>query len=172
MTEASQGDDGPDEVTAVIATRVRALRRVLGLSGAQLAERLSRHGIHWNRSTAAKLETGRREAISVQELLALADVLGVPPMSLVEQGPAAGVEQVTPEVAFGARLRELRNAQGMTQAGLAGLAAARFGLTLDPSAIARLEKGQRAIRLNEAAALAVALGTCVGDILQEASDLL
>jgi transcriptional regulator with XRE-family HTH domain len=40
-------------------------------------------GIQWNRTTVAKLETGRRESVSVQELLALALVLDVPPISLL-----------------------------------------------------------------------------------------
>ena len=39
---------------------------------------------------------------------------------------------------------------------------------MDPSAIARLEKGERSIRLNEAAALAAALDMSVDEMLRKA----
>jgi transcriptional regulator with XRE-family HTH domain len=70
-------------ITEVIAGRVRGLRTAAGWSGAALAERLNERGIPWNRTTVAKLETGRRESITVQELLALAVVLEVPPVWLL-----------------------------------------------------------------------------------------
>lgn len=44
---------------------------------------MNEQGIPWNRTTVAKLETGRRESISVRELLALAVVLDVPPVWLL-----------------------------------------------------------------------------------------
>jgi hypothetical protein len=53
------------------------------MSGAALASELVKHGIPWNRTTVAKLETGRRESVTAQELLALAYVFGVPPMWLL-----------------------------------------------------------------------------------------
>ena len=53
---------------------------------------MNEQGIHWNRTTVAKLETGRRESITVPELLALADVLGVPvPWLLVDLTAATAV---------------------------------------------------------------------------------
>lgn len=53
------------------------------MSGAGLAERLAAYGIPWNRTTVAKLESGRRENISVAELLALALALGTTPLALI-----------------------------------------------------------------------------------------
>lgn len=40
-------------------------------------------GVPWQRAVVAKLETGRRETVGVDELLALAWVLGVPPTLLL-----------------------------------------------------------------------------------------
>ena len=76
-------------LTAMIAARVRVLRRELRISGAVLAAGMKDRGIPWNRTTVAKLETGRRESITVPELLALADVLGVPVPSLLVDLTAA-----------------------------------------------------------------------------------
>ena len=79
-------------LTAMIAARVRVLRRETRLSGAGLAAGMKDRGIPWNRTTVAKLETGRRESITVPELLALADVLGVPvPWLLVDLTAATAV---------------------------------------------------------------------------------
>lgn len=82
-TGESGGTTAASSVTDVIAARVRALRQAQRLSGAALAERLNAYGIDWNRTTVAKLETGRRESLTVAELLALALVLGVPPVLLI-----------------------------------------------------------------------------------------
>jgi transcriptional regulator with XRE-family HTH domain len=68
-------------LTRVIAERVAALRGEL--SGAKLAARMNDYGVPWNRNTVAKFETGRRESLTVQELLALAGALDVPPVLLL-----------------------------------------------------------------------------------------
>jgi transcriptional regulator with XRE-family HTH domain len=70
-------------LTAVIAQRVRHLRQQADMRGAALAAKLNDLGIPWNRSTVAKFETGQRASISVQELLALAVALDVPPIWLL-----------------------------------------------------------------------------------------
>lgn len=57
-------------------------------SGPALATAMNGQGIPWNRTTVAKLETGRRESITVQELLALARVLEVPPVWLLVDAKA------------------------------------------------------------------------------------
>ncbi len=57
---------------------------------------MNERGIPWNRTTVAKLETGRRETVTVQELLALALVLNVPPVWLLadpEGGSAVAVAE-------------------------------------------------------------------------------
>lgn len=59
---------------------------------------MTAHGVKWSRVVVAKLETGRRPGVNVEELLALAVVLGVSPLTLIlppEQGD--GDVQVTPE---------------------------------------------------------------------------
>lgn len=67
--------------TAVIAARVRELR---GARTAEwLAAQMRREGIGWTRLVVTKLETGRRESVSVGELLALAAVLNVSPLHLM-----------------------------------------------------------------------------------------
>lgn len=83
-----QGDVRAHPVTAVIAGRVRALRESARMSGSVLAAEMANLGIPWNRTTVAKLETGRRESVTVQELLALAVVLDVPAVWLLAD-PAA-----------------------------------------------------------------------------------
>lgn len=68
------------------------------------------------------------------------------------------------------RVRELRDQfepdrPNLTQTTLAQLLEQRDGLRLDPSAIARLEKGQRSIRLNEAVAISEIFGLTVDEML-------
>jgi transcriptional regulator with XRE-family HTH domain len=54
------------------------------MSQEELGRRMSDLGCEgWGRTTVQKLENDRRGSISVQELLALASVLGVPPVLLV-----------------------------------------------------------------------------------------
>lgn len=79
----------------------------------------------------------------------------------------ADAENQTPEQQFGARVRELREQREMTQAGLAQVLESR-GIRLDPSAIARLEKGQRSIRLDEAVAIGTVLDMTVDELLRPA----
>lgn len=91
--KASDGQDpagGPSlkhaaaaPITAIIAARVRTLRTEADMSGGKLAAKLNELGVAWNRTTVAKFETGARHSITVQELLALALVLGVPPAMLL-----------------------------------------------------------------------------------------
>lgn len=81
-----------EAITAVIAKRVRTIRESAGMSQSNLADEVSELGISWKRSTVVNLETrapdsrGRgagRDAISVQELFALAVALDVPPVWLL-----------------------------------------------------------------------------------------
>jgi hypothetical protein len=67
--------------TAVIAARVRELRGAR--SADWLAREMQRQGIGWTRLVVTKLETGRRQSVSVEELLALAAVLDVSPLHLL-----------------------------------------------------------------------------------------
>ncbi|MEU6705771.1 helix-turn-helix transcriptional regulator [Streptomyces wuyuanensis] len=68
---------------ATIAERVRELRGRRGWSAAKLGEELSEHGVSWDRFAVANLEKGKRQTVTVQELLALAFVLDVAPVNLL-----------------------------------------------------------------------------------------
>lgn len=70
-------------VMDAVRARVKELRGRKGWSGADLGEQLSKLGVPWNRSVVANFESGRRPAVSVQELLALALVLDVAPVNLL-----------------------------------------------------------------------------------------
>lgn len=58
---------------------------------------------------------------------------------------------------FGASLRELRMAKGMSQRELAQRAAG-YGVKIDPTAITRIERGERDVRLGEGYILAFLVG--------------
>ncbi|MET7705454.1 helix-turn-helix transcriptional regulator [Micromonospora sp. NPDC005413] len=64
----------------------------------------------------------------------------------------------TAEQRFGGQVREARELRGWSQEALARHLRESAGLELHQTAIARLERGERAIRLNEVAALAQVLG--------------
>jgi transcriptional regulator with XRE-family HTH domain len=76
-------DAGPLTPTQAVAKRVREVRQKRRLTAAQLAEQMTRVGVPWKRGVVAKLESGLREAVSVEELLALAYVLDVAPVHLL-----------------------------------------------------------------------------------------
>lgn len=82
-------------------------------------------------------------------------------------------EQATAEETFGHRVRALREARKFTLADLANHLGITTGVSgapinLDPSAVARLEKGQRSIRLNEAVAIAKVFDQTVDEMLRPA----
>lgn len=81
-----------EPITAVIAERVRDLRGRAGMNQEDLAAAMRDRGMSWKRATVVNLEkraassrgaAGGRDSISVQELLALALALDVPPAALV-----------------------------------------------------------------------------------------
>lgn len=108
--EADGGQSKPTPVitalplTAAIARRVRQLRAAADMRGSGLASKLNELGVPWNRTTIAKFETGQRASISVQELLALAVALDVPPVWLLTD--PKGAEQM-PVASGGTREIEL-----------------------------------------------------------------
>ena len=75
-----------------VIRQVRELRRARGVSAAELADALAAEGIHWDRSRVTAIENGRRASITIDEWLALARVLSVPPLHLLLPVDA---EQVT-----------------------------------------------------------------------------
>lgn len=70
----------------------------------------------------------------------------------------------TPEDQFARRTRLLRDAFGWSQTGLAARLG-EHGLKVDGTAITRLERGTRTIRLNEAVAIAHELGFTTVDTM-------
>lgn len=84
----------PTALTAVLARQVRRYRDAAGLSAQQLAERMTAEvGSTYTRTQVTNLESGRREAITVGELMGFARILGVPPLMLVlPLGEAEAVE--------------------------------------------------------------------------------
>jgi len=95
-----------DTISDVVAGRLKDLRRRYGLSAAQLAEQCAAAGVpELTPAVIANIETGRRDQatgqrrrqVTVEELLALAIVLNVPPLALLVR-PDAETIPVTPEV--------------------------------------------------------------------------
>lgn len=75
--------EAPASPTSVIAQRVRWLRRKREWTAQRLADEMNRLGIEWNRGVVTKLETGRRESVSIAEWLALACAFDVSPLALL-----------------------------------------------------------------------------------------
>jgi transcriptional regulator with XRE-family HTH domain len=78
VTQSKRPPATPDPITRAIGSRVLRLRKGAGMNQAELGERMAARGLDWSRTSVQKLETGRRGAITVQELLALAHVFDVP----------------------------------------------------------------------------------------------
>lgn len=53
------------------------------MTGAELARQMNKCGTNWTRTSVVKLELGRRATLTVDELVALASCLGVPPLNLL-----------------------------------------------------------------------------------------
>jgi len=83
MTRRDPQPTEPLQPTRVIAERVAAIRRYLGLTQEELAEEMRALGIEWQRVIVAKLESGRRSFVKVDELLGLCIVLAISPTDLL-----------------------------------------------------------------------------------------
>ena len=73
----------PQRLTATIARQVQNVRGERRMSAQQLADATAALGHAMPRSVIANLESGRRDTVSVAELLVLARALRVPPLELV-----------------------------------------------------------------------------------------
>ncbi|WP_432982138.1 helix-turn-helix domain-containing protein [Dactylosporangium sp. CA-233914] len=82
-------DDGADaadwghHVTTTIADQIKFWRTDRGLSAQQLSDRSAELGYRVPRNIIANIESGRRSAVMVHELLILAMALNIPPILLV-----------------------------------------------------------------------------------------
>ncbi|MFB6724944.1 helix-turn-helix domain-containing protein [Kribbella sp. NPDC056345] len=74
-----------------------------------------------------------------------------------------------PSDTFARRLRMERERQGLSQAELARRVTEVLGVNVDKSAVARIEQQTRAIRLDEAAAMAEVLGLPIAALLSDRS---
>jgi transcriptional regulator with XRE-family HTH domain len=88
----------PDPITAAVGRRVLGLRKSAGWSQEELGKRMAALGTDWSRISVQKLETGRRGAISVQELLALALVFDVPPVWILAYPKSTDSVSVAPGI--------------------------------------------------------------------------
>ncbi|MDH6111384.1 transcriptional regulator with XRE-family HTH domain [Kitasatospora sp. MAP12-15] len=71
------------DLTARIAAEVRKHRNRLGMTGPEVAEACGNLGVPLPSNMIANLESGRRGSLKLEELLVLAKVLEVPPVSLI-----------------------------------------------------------------------------------------
>ncbi|MBZ9638004.1 helix-turn-helix domain-containing protein [Streptomyces sp. PSKA30] len=88
----------PEGPTEAIARRVSALRQRKGLNRQQLGEAMAANGVEWNRFTVSSLENGKRQNVTVVELLTLAKVLDVAPVHLLVPLEDEHPYQVTPKL--------------------------------------------------------------------------
>src|SRR5579859_4465696 len=70
-------------LTQVLAGEIRRHRKERGLSAQELADRCEQLGLAIPRPVLSNLENGRRESVSIAELLVLAAALGVSPILLI-----------------------------------------------------------------------------------------
>jgi transcriptional regulator with XRE-family HTH domain len=79
----AQSDSWQARLTRVVADQVRRYRQERKMSAQQLADRCDQLGLSIPRPVLSNLENGRRESVSIAELLILAAALEVPPILLV-----------------------------------------------------------------------------------------
>lgn len=84
----------PGEFTARIAQEMRQARKAAGLTMAEVAQRCADRGLpEITEHSMKNLESGRKTSISVADFFVLADVLNVPPVTLLfPLGTSATVE--------------------------------------------------------------------------------
>lgn len=94
----TQPEEWPKRLTKVIAGQVQRTRAERKMSAQQLADATAALGHAVPRSVIANLESGRRDVVSVAELLVLARALEVPPLLLVFPIGSASTVEVLPGV--------------------------------------------------------------------------
>lgn len=72
-----------ERLAGVVARELRRHREARAMSAQQLADACTQAGMPLQRSVIANFENGRRASIGVAELLMFANVLDVPPLSLI-----------------------------------------------------------------------------------------
>jgi transcriptional regulator with XRE-family HTH domain len=83
----------PAAFTSRVAAAMRDARRAAGLTMAEVAHGCTERGLESSEQTIKNLESGRKTTLAVTDFVVLADVLGVPPVSLLfPLGTAATME--------------------------------------------------------------------------------
>lgn len=78
----TQGRPWPAELTDIVGRQVQRYRKERGLTAEQLAAAVTAAGVRYTRAQVTNLEAGRRDTVTLGELLAFGDVLHVPPAVL------------------------------------------------------------------------------------------
>jgi hypothetical protein len=91
--------DQPPTPAETLRHRLAYFRSKREWSQLEVAERMTAYGLPWVRTTVAKVEAGTRD-VSVNELVGLAFVLGIPPITLMVP-PSAPTMRVTPNTTTG-----------------------------------------------------------------------
>ena len=102
---ATQGDWSA-KLTQCIAWQIRRRRKAIGWSARDLSAACDGYGYNIPRTVIADLENGRRQSISVPELLTLSWALKVPPIDLVyplELGDGSALSPSTLDVVLAGR---------------------------------------------------------------------
>lgn len=79
---------------------MKAVRKRRAWSQEELGQRMASHGLPWDRFTVANLETGRRGSVTLDEVGALARVLGVAPIHLILPIDDAPTIKLDPDQSF------------------------------------------------------------------------
>lgn len=86
-------------LSATVGARVQRYRKLRGLTAQQVSDLLmSSLGVDMKRTVLGGLESGARKAVSLSEVLALAYVLGVPPVLLMSPLGETGEVEAVPGV--------------------------------------------------------------------------
>lgn len=84
MTERQSREDEGAEQTAMIVAAMKAARIAKHWSARELAEEMTKVGVHWNTDVVVNLEHGRRKSLRVHEAIAAAYVLDLDsPLDLI-----------------------------------------------------------------------------------------
>lgn len=93
---SSKSDAWGPRLTRLIADQVKLRRKALGWTAQDLSDAIGRLGFDFPRSTLADLESGRRNHVTVAELLVIAAALNVPPVLLISPVAASAETEITP----------------------------------------------------------------------------
>lgn len=70
-------------VAGRVGKNIQRARKIVDMSAQDLSNACEANGYPIPRSTIANIESGRKETVSLQELLVIAEVVGAPPLALI-----------------------------------------------------------------------------------------